>query len=395
VTPLQPRTPEFFRCEVLRTRYPGRPYVRTIFSFGRVALKDVARRRRSPVDPRESARAALAWLCRAQDKSGDGGVSYGLSLLLGWRPSYVETSGYIIVTLLRYAPRFPDLDLFGRAIKIAEWLIGEQKADGSFGNPRFGDEGIVFDTGQVLLGLVQVFEETKDPRFERAANRAADWLVAVADRDGRWTRNEHLGVPHVYNTRTAWALASSFPLGDAASRERIVRANCDWALAQERDGWFENNAFEPGAPPYTHTIGYNIRGLQKCGELLGDESYVNGARRALSALLPLLRDDGFLPGRIDTAGRPRADYACLTGNVQLAICWAAQYHMAADARFRDAAVRSFRYVQSTQLLASEDDDVRGAIKGSHPIWGGYSPFTYPNWAAKFFLDALAECERWM
>jgi hypothetical protein len=32
--------------------------------------------------------------------------------------------------------------------------------------------------------------------------------------------------------------------------------------------------------------------------------------------------------------------------------------------------------------------VRGGIAGSAPIWGDYSRFEYPNWAAKFFADAL-------
>jgi hypothetical protein len=32
--------------------------------------------------------------------------------------------------------------------------------------------------------------------------------------------------------------------------------------------------------------------------------------------------------------------------------------------------------------------VRGGLKGSHPIWGRYMFGTYPNWAAKFLMDAL-------
>ena len=35
-----------------------------------------------------------------------------------------------------------------------------------------------------------------------------------------------------------------------------------------------------------------------------------------------------------------------------------------------------------------DPVVRGAIPGSAPIWGAYSRFEFPNWAAKFFADAL-------
>jgi hypothetical protein len=30
----------------------------------------------------------------------------------------------------------------------------------------------------------------------------------------------------------------------------------------------------------------------------------------------------------------------------------------------------------------------GGVKGSHPIDGGYHPWQCPNWAAKFFADAL-------
>ena len=31
--------------------------------------------------------------------------------------------------------------------------------------------------------------------------------------------------------------------------------------------------------------------------------------------------------------------------------------------------------------------VKGGISGSYPIWGQYERFSYPNWAAKFYLDA--------
>ena len=37
------------------------------------------------------------------------------------------------------------------------------------------------------------------------------------------------------------------------------------------------------------------------------------------------------------------------------------------------------------------EDVRGGVKGSFPVDGGYGTFEYLNWAAKFTIDAcLAE-----
>jgi hypothetical protein len=31
--------------------------------------------------------------------------------------------------------------------------------------------------------------------------------------------------------------------------------------------------------------------------------------------------------------------------------------------------------------------MRGALKGSFPLYGGYCSYQYPNWATKFLIDA--------
>ena len=43
---------------------------------------------------------------------------------------------------------------------------------------------------------------------------------------------------------------------------------------------------------------------------------------------------------------------------------------------------------ATQDLDDADANVRGAIKGSHPVWGRYARLSFPNWATKFFVDAM-------
>src|SRR5919198_4213262 len=52
-----------------------------------------------------SVEEAIGWLCRAQDNSAsnDGGVARHFSLVDGWAPSYPETTGYIIPTVLAYS----------------------------------------------------------------------------------------------------------------------------------------------------------------------------------------------------------------------------------------------------------------------------------------------------
>ena len=55
---------------------------------------------------------------------------------------------------------------------------------------------------------------------------------------------------------------------------------------------------------------------------------------------------------------------------------------------REPARRALNYLKTQQNLNDKNDTVRGAIAGSAPIWGDYSRFEFPNWAAKFYADAL-------
>jgi hypothetical protein len=367
-----------------------------ISSFYRGVVADLLSVPPSRHEPERHLAAAEAWLLRAHDVSPDGGVSYGYSLRGGWRPSYRETSGYIIPTFFQLAQHRGRAEYRERGLSVARWLVSVQNADGSFSNPRFGTRGLVFDTGQALFGLLAALGQSSDESFLTAARRAGDWLVGAADADGRWTKNDYLGVPHVYNTRTAWALCELYALDRArGSYERVARANLEHALSVERQGYFADCGFRPGEPAPTHTIAYTIRGLLEAGRVLGDARYLAGAERGARAMLRHLREDGFIPGEIDAQGREARGFCCLTGNCQLGVIWAKLHRSSGEEIFRQAAVRALRYVMDRQDVDTRDIDVRGAIKGSHPIWGRYAPLTYPNWATKFFIDALLLTLPWM
>jgi rhamnogalacturonyl hydrolase YesR len=332
---------------------------------------------------------AVDWLCRAQDVSVDDGVSYGYSLRGGWRESYIETTGYILRTFFNLAKHFGRAEYRDRAIRMARWLQNVQNPDGSFSNPHVGTRrGIVFDTGQDLLGLMRAYRETGDETHLSVAQRAGAWLVAVADAEGRWTRSTYNAIPHVYNTRVAWGLLELQAAAPDPDYLRVARANLDWAVSQQTNGWFDNVAFVRGVAPYTHTIAYAIRGLWESSRLWPEPAWEQAAQRGADAMLSRLRLDGWMPGQIDRHGRPAARYCCLTGNAQMAIIWHKLYAHTEQPRYREAAERATRYVMAAQDVETSNDDIRGAVAGSYPIWGGYSPFTYPNWATKFLIDAL-------
>lgn len=301
----------------------------------------------------------MEWLRLAHDQASDDGVSYGYTVRGGWQASYRETYGYIATTFFNLARDHGMLEYRERALRICRWLLSVQNPDGSFSNPRYGDAGIVFDTGQDLFGLVRAFEETGEPEFKDGALRAANWLVDIADREGRWTRNEHLNTPHVYNTRTAWAVLRMNEVEHGAERERIARANLNWAVSeQQASGFFDECAFERGLAPFTHTIAYATRGLIESGELLNDDRYIDAARRCADAALERLHVDGFLPGQIAINGRPAASYCCLTGNCQFSIVWAKLFDRTGDEKYKNAVIRALDYVMRFQDLNTTDTNVR-------------------------------------
>jgi hypothetical protein len=340
-------------------------------------------------------RAAIDWLCLAQDVRNDepdsGGVSAGWSFEDGWLPSYPETSGYIVETFIAAAGVLDRPDLIDRARRIIDWELSIQRPDGAFPG-HFGEPGsqpVVFNTGQIMHGMLAGYLQLRRTDCLEAAVRAGHWLARMQDPDGCWRQFEHNGVPHTYNTRASWALlATALIAGDAPQKTAAIR-NLDWALAQQREsGWFANNAFIPGREPFTHTIAYAIRGLLESGVLLGSSRYVDAAARAARALANAQRADGWLAGTYDAAWTARAGYCCLTGVAQMSVNWMRCAREAGAVELHGKARKALSFLKRAQRLTDRDEVARGAIAGSAPIWGAYSRFEFPNWAAKFFADAL-------
>jgi hypothetical protein len=362
----------------------------------RLLMQDMAGTARQPEhDHRTHLRGAIDWLCHAQDVRKNapdaGGVAAGWSFEDGWLPSYPETTGYIIETFIAAAEHLDRPELVGRAQKMLDWELSLQTAEGAFPG-HFGEAGshpVIFNQGQIMHGLVAGYTLLNRQDCLEAAVRAGHWLVAQQDEDGCYRKHEHNGVPHVYNTRAIWALAAIGVVANEPEFIAATRRNLDWALGQQTpSGWFATNAFLPGRHPFTHTIAYAIRGFIEVAVLLGEARYLHAAEIAARGLMAKQRSDGWLAGTYDDGWTPTASYACVTGVAQMALCWLRLAQISGDNSYCDAAWRAIAYVKRTQRLAEDDAIVRGAIPGSAPIWGAYSRFEFPNWAAKFFADAL-------
>lgn len=345
-------------------------------------------------DNRTHLDAAISWLKHAQDVTSNGGVAQTyLVKSRRWAPSYPETTGYIIPTFYRYATLTGDDDARQRARRMADWEIDIQHPTGGVLAGALGDsdQPTVFNTGQVIFGWVRAYEEEQDERYRTAAVKAADWLIGIMDDDGCWRK---FGSPmtgkqiNTYNTRSAWSLARVFNItGEKRYLEAAVR-NAEWAMTQRNEaGWLAQNCLQDNSQPFTHTIAYAMRGLLEVGAAAEREDLIQAARVIGDAMIAALPANGFLPGRFNPQWQPTVKWSCLTGDCQLGINWGRLYQVTGEEKYKDATSRVLGFVKRTQKLEGEDCE-RGAIKGSHPVDGGYHPWQYPNWAPKFFADAL-------
>jgi hypothetical protein len=334
-----------------------------------------------------------AWLTRAQDRSAtaDGGVARHYSLLDGWAPSYPETTGYIVPTLLDYAERSGRQGIAERARRMLDWLVSIQLPEGGFQGGVVGASPlvpVVFNTGQIMIGLAA--GERAFGGYRDALRRAADWLLAIQDPDGCWRK---YGSPFArtgdkaYDTHVAWGLIEAARLFPEAGYGEAALANLRWALTQQHpNGWFANCCLDRPQEPLTHTLGYALRGLVEGYRFTGDSGLLDAARRTADGLLGALDRSGRLAGRLDMRWRGTVDWVCLTGSSQIAYCWLELYRLTGDTRYVAAGELANSWVRRTVAIDGASE-WRGGVKGSFPADGGYGTFQFLNWAAKFTIDA--------
>lgn len=336
---------------------------------------------------------SVQWLLTAQKATIDHGFgSYHMAD--GWSASYPETTGYIIPTLFEFARRNQTPEVEDAALKAADFLVGIQRDNGGWQGGRMNENRpvIVFNTGQVIRGMLAAFSHTGDKKYLDAALKAGDWLIGVQHPEGFWKANALMNQARVYDTYVDVPLLQLHgATGEDRFRDCAIR-NLEWvvSLKMKSNGWFEDcdNTVKHNDRPILHTIAYTLDGLVDSGIMLQQKRYLEAALSGSSELRDLFLHHGTLNGRYDHNWKGSEYFIC-TGGAQMAIVWMKLYREGHGKEYFDAAskmIRLLAFIQDRKV--SEREMTRGAIPGSFPLWGRYEPFAFPNWATKFFCDAL-------
>ena len=256
-------------------------------------LAESARQKSSEKERKEKVDAALkraiGWLMFAQDATEDGGfASYHLTK--GWSTTYPETTGYIIPTLIEFSRNNKVKQLLERVEKAADLLLKIQLATGGWEGGRVGEGNpeTVFNTAQVMRGLIRLYQLNKKKVYLEASIKAAHRLVELQDEDGAWRKGAFMGGARVYDSYVDDVLLHLYRITGNDEYKTAAIKNLEWVLTQQKEnGWFENcdNTDHKNHKPITHTIAYTIDGLLECGRILKDDKFVEAGTKAADALL--------------------------------------------------------------------------------------------------------------
>jgi len=336
--------------------------------------------------------AAVEWILTAASATKQGGISKGYSLMRGrWAPSYPETTGYSIPTLLNVARIFNRPELFRFAISLADYLLECRTPEGGVAHfqTKLKSKPVVFDTGQVIFGWLAAYSASEESVYLEAASQAGDWLVQVQHPSGLWREFQHLYLEKVIDTRVAWALLELYQVTHQDAYRKAAIRNLEWAIKrQDPDGWFNECSLVRSEDPLTHTLAYTAEGFLECGRLLNEPRYLASAQLTANALFGQQKPDGSLASTYASGWRETSSSSCLTGNCQVAHLWLRLHSLFSDSSYLTSAMKALRFVAQTQNLATSNRNIRGGIAGSFPIFGRYERLKYPNWAAKFYIDAM-------
>lgn len=262
--------------------------------------------------------------------------------------SYPEVTGYLIPTLLEAGEK-------KLALELARWLVSIQMPDGGFADPD-GLASHLFDTGQVLRGLLAVIEIF--PEVESSIRKAADWMLASGDEGiirpapsspwsqrygGKISENIHL-----------YALPPLLEVGHLLSDSRYIRS------VEQSIEYYVNKPDVLRFEIITHFYGYVLEALVDLGR-------TDLARVGLNKVIEIQSREGTIPAL------PGVEWMCSPGSAQMAVVG----YKLGLIDFANAAVD---YLQTVQMSS-------GGFLGSYGPGAAYGPNTEPSWACKYFLDA--------
>ena len=328
----------------------------------------------------------LLWIKQSFKVNNNLGSSGIRSLKGSWGDVYPETTGYLVPTLHKLGLFLGDEEACELAIHQLAYFESIQNEDGSFYQSNDNQRPILFDTAQILEGLHYLAHTVqKSKPVLKMTIQAVDWLGKQLDKEGNFTDYQYVANYNpAYHSRVAWKMASAELIKYSKPRTKTKALIDRIAELQNENKTYKNWGFEAGAPAFSHTVAYTLRGLWECADITHNRKLRKSVLKSITELAKSIDENG-VAGSYDNNWQGDYGFLCAAGNAQLAILFTSVYRYSGDKKFLDLLsplLQPLLKAQRSKLIH------RGAIPSSIPMRGAYQRFKYTNWTQKFFCDAI-------
>ena len=269
---------------------------------------------------------------------------------------YPEVTGYYIPTLIRWGYR-------ELAIDYAKWLMSIQHDDGSWYD-TFAQMPYVFDTAQILKGLLAAYSIWPDENVKNSIIKGAMWLAGNIQHDGRFKAADESiwKMPKAYSELIhLYCLSPIREVGIQFSKPELLK------MVDLSIDYYKQNHMEEilHFDLLSHFYAYVMEALVDLGEL-------ELAKIAMNNIANFQTEDGAVPGYNDV------HWVCSTGLFQLALTW-----------FRVGDIeRGNKAFSYACRLQNESGGWYGSYPSVEDESNDYFAASEISWAVKYFLDAL-------
>lgn len=310
-----------------------------------------------------------------------------------WSDPYPETTGYLIPTLLNSATLLKDKSLNEIALNQLSFFESLQLQDGSFKVSINNDKALVFDTAQIVLGLIALHEYAPHATTLKLIKEAYCWLINNIDDHGQFVKFNYIeNYNPSYYARIVWPLLRSEQLLEYSVHVK-TKSLYDYIVSLKKTQYtFNKCSFDGGDYFFTHNLIYTYRGLWESSLILHDietqEYIMQSVQYILENVIP---KKGYLCGTYNSNWAAKGQYTCAVGNAQLVCLLVKIFNLTNEPLyFKNISTLMEPLIQSQRTSLSFNI---GAIPSSVPVWGQYQRFKFTNWTQKFYSDALVALVR--
>jgi len=316
--------------------------------------------------------------------------------LNGWSKPYPETTGYIIKTFddLIYENNYFHLEDFSK--NMADWILSIQNNDGSFPGGLYDEnepsDKSIFNTAQILIGLHSRYKRTNDKKYLNSATKGANWIAECIDEFGNISKyNYENNFMPSYYSRVCWPIL--LVCNEESQENKILIEKTHSVMNNIADRQLSNlfisdSGFKKGSYAFLHTIAYTIRGFLECSNFVKGDKFFNIAYELSEKFMKKFEIKKVLAGAYYEDFSGVNNYRCLTGEAQMAIIWLMISDLTGDLRFLNTASKLLDKLELEVKSRNTIFFKKGGLQGSKPFYGRYISFRQPNWASKFYIDAV-------